>query len=93
MGRQGTVENKGVESGGNERTRVIAVKLLRSLVAAGENLWKGNRCRMEWGGQGDVGRGTWGLLKLGWKMVVMIGQTDFSRMIRKVVKVNEGNLY
>ena len=93
MGRQGTVENKGVESGGNERTRVIAVKLLRSLVAAGENLWKGNRCRMEWGGQGDVGHGTWGLLNLGWKMVVMIGQTDFSRMIRKVVKVNESNLY
>jgi len=62
-------------------------------VAAGENMWKGNRCRVESGGQGEVGHGTWELLKLGWKMVVIIGQTDFSRMKRKVVKVNESNLY
>jgi len=56
-------------------------------------MWKGNRCRVESGGQGEVGRGTWELLNLGWKMVVMNGQTDFSRTKRKVVKVNESNLY
>jgi len=54
------------------------VKLLMSLGAAGENLWKGDRYRAESGGQG-LDR-TWGRLKLEWKKVVMIRQMGFSRM-------------
>jgi len=50
-------------------------------VAAGENMWKENRCRMESGGQGDVGRGTWGLFKIeGSKIEAVIRLKDFSSM-------------